>query len=296
MANACFPMVRGRRFRMTRLDGCGNPVLGPDSTYVSDGVISVALTANNDEGEEINVTNSNGDICVLDEPCPRLLNYSVEIEFCRVNVGLFSMLTGQRAIESEGDVIGFAINSEVEVCDTGYALEAWTGIPTDACEPGQGQQYGYILLPFLRPGTLGDFTIENAAITFTLTGSVTQKGTNWGVGPYDVINVGGVPSPLPEALVVGDHVVPLKTTLPPPPADCEPQELGTPATGAEEVAGAEGTWTPANSYAPEDFAELSGSAVVADPATAWSAGSFVTLRDGSHAYWDGSAWVAGEAP
>lgn len=295
MANVCYPMVRGRRMRATRLDGCGNPVLGPDSTIVSSGFVSIALTANIDEGEEINVTNANGDTCVRDTPCPKFQNYSVEATFCDVNPSLLAMMSNQPVFENDGDVIGFDMDDEISACDAGFALEVWTGVPGDACDPGQtGQSYGYILLPFLQGGVLGDFTIENAAITFTLTGAATKKGNGWGVGPYDVLLTGGVPSPLPNPLPTTRHLRTFRTALAPPEADCEPQELGTLATGA--TAGTPGEWTPANSYGPADFAELTAGSFTADPATAWATGEHVVLRDGSTAHWDGTAWVAGVAP
>lgn len=188
MGNICYPIVRGRRLRATRLDGCGNPVLGPDSTVVTKGFISVALTANIEEGEEINVTNANGDVCVLDTPCPKFLNYSVEINFCDVNPALFNLMSGQPLVTNGTDTVGFRMNSEISVCDSGFALELWTGVPTEACAPGVSASYGYLLLPFIQGGVLGDFTVENAAINFTLTGARTKKGSGWGVGPYNVVN------------------------------------------------------------------------------------------------------------
>jgi hypothetical protein len=70
---------------------------------------------------------------------------------------------------------------------------------------------------------------------------------------------------------------------PPPPDD--------PATGA--TAGTPGTFTPAGSTVPADFAALAG--VTATPATAWLTGESVVLGDTSHAHWDGAAWAAGLA-
>ena len=291
MANKCYPMVRGRRMRVTRLDGCGNPVLGPDSTVVTKGFISVGLTANIEEGEEINVTTADGEVCVLDTPAPKLSNYGVEVQFCGVNPALFSLMSGMPVVMNGTDIIGFDMDSDIAADDSGFALELWTGVPTDACEPGQGQSYGYMLLPFVRSGILGDFSVENAAINFTLTNAITKKGSGWGVGPYDVLNVAGVPSPLTAPVNVGTHLRTFVTTLAPPEPDCEPDALGVPATGA--TAGSPGTYTPANSYGPEDLAGLA--TVTASPATAWTTGQFITLRDGSTAHWDGAAWVAGVA-
>lgn len=293
MSNICYPILRGRRLRATRLDGCGNPVLGPDSTVVTKGFISVALTANIEEGEEISITNANGDVCVLDTPCPKLKNYSVEATFCDVNPILFNLMSGQPLVMNGTDTVGFRMNSEVDTCASGFALELWTGIASETCDPGSGQSYGYLLLPFLQGGILGDFTVENAGINFVLTGATTKKGSGWGVGPYDVVMDSGTPGPLATAITTGDHLHLERTTVAPPEDDCDPQALGVPATGA--TAGSPGTLTPANSYAPADFADLTANPITASPLTAWTTGQYIVLRDGSYAHWDSTDWVAGVA-
>src|SRR5215475_16207532 len=72
-------------------------------------------------------------------------------------------------------------------------------------------------------------------------------------------------------------------TTPPAPA--------TPATGA--TAGTPGTWTPAGSTPPATNQSLGG--ITATPATPWTVGQHVVCGDNSHAYWNGSAWAAGDA-
>jgi hypothetical protein len=64
------------------------------------------------------------------------------------------------------------------------------------------------------------------------------------------------------------------------------------ATGAGPGTGI-GTFTPAGATPPANLAALAG--VTATPATAWTAGQYVLLADGSKAHWTGSAWVAGPA-
>ena len=91
----CFSLVRGRVMRVTRLDGCGAVVLGPDSQVVSDGFISVALTAQTDEGTAISVTNAAGKVCISDEPCPTFTGYDIAVEFCGVDPALIDIMTGQ---------------------------------------------------------------------------------------------------------------------------------------------------------------------------------------------------------
>jgi hypothetical protein len=201
--------------RVTRLDGCGAVDLGPDSSIVSDGFITVQLTAQTDAGQTISVTNAAGKVCILDEPCPVFTGYDLQIEFCGVNPALIELLTGQDSIyDAESNRIGFKMNSAIDACDSGFALEIWSNVPTAVCEPGAGVSYGYFLVPFAKGGVIGDFTVGNDAVNFSMTGAKTKDG--------------------------------------PPEPDCDPGPVGVAATGA--TAGTPGTYTPADSYGPADLA------------------------------------------
>lgn len=68
-------------------------------------------------------------------------------------------------------------------------------------------------------------------------------------------------------------------------------EIAVAATGA--TAGSPGSFTPEGATVPADLADLDD--VTADPATAWTTGQHVVLADDSHAYWNGTAWAAGDA-
>jgi hypothetical protein len=83
---------------------------------------------------------------------------------------------------------------------------------------------------------------------------------------------------------------------------CSTREVGTfdasgdvipvaAATGA--TAGTPGSFTPGGAMAPGNFAALSS--VVASPTTAWTTGQHVILGDLSHAFWNGTAWMVGNA-
>lgn len=299
-----FSLVRGRALRATRLNGCGAPVLGPDSVVTTEGFISVAMTSNTEAGEPITVTNAAGRQCVNDVPTPKFLNYGIEVQFCGVNPALITLMTDQAArMNAAGDaIVGFSVNDEVNVDDSGFALELWSGVPVEECDESGEATYGYMLLPFVKGGVLGDFTVENAAVNFTMTGAQTKRGSGWGAGPFDVVrdetNIAG---PLNDPVVAGDHLIVEVTTVPPPSTeDDDAMALGVPATGA--TAGSPGDPTPANSYFPKDLTELQagaggehGVAVVASPATAWTSGQYIVLRDGSLAHWDGDSWEAGAA-
>jgi len=193
-------LINGRRMRVTRLDSCGRVVFGDDSVGVTDSYVSVAYTANTDSSDDVLVRNANGDICVNRKGKTSLTGYGVEIEFCQVDPAQLSLMTGQPIIlNAAGNaVVGFEVDTKIDMGDQGLALEVWAGADEgDACDTvGSQGSYGYLLLPFLQGGYLGDFTVENGAIDFTWSGANTVDGNSWGSGPYDVELVAGDPAPL----------------------------------------------------------------------------------------------------
>ena len=189
---------------------------------VTEGFITAGLTANINEPEEITVTNANGQTCVRDAGCAEFTGYGIELTFCEVDPNLFAMLTGQDVVRNaNGHIVGFRMNKDRKACDAGVAIELWAGVPGERCDTdslaaSQGN-FGYIMLPFVQGGVLGDFTIENAAITFSVTGAATEGGSTWGVGPYDVtLQANGQPGPLLQPIDSGDHLHVQYTQVAPP--------------------------------------------------------------------------------
>lgn len=228
MATKCISLVRGRVARFTVVDACGRPVYGAESQVTTAGFVSVAYTANTDEGEEINVPNAAGETCVREPAVPKFLGYTVEVAFCQVDPDLFALATGQRTVlDANGDVVGFTMDTSVSAADHFFALEVWAGAPSaGACDSGAQGSFGYVLLPFLQAGIVGDFTIENDAVTFTLSAAATKDGNSWGVGPYNVVlNAGGQPSPLWDPLSPTEHMLTVITGVAPPEAECGARPL-----------------------------------------------------------------------
>lgn len=228
MVTRCASYVRGRVLRVTRLDSCGRVVYGEDSVVTSKGFVSVGYTANVDDGEEINEPNANGERCVYVPAVPQFLGYTVEIAFCEVDPDLFAMLTGQRVVtDAFGDVVGFTMDTAVSAADSAFALEVWAGSPSTAgCAEGAAGNFGYVLLPFVQGGIVGDFTIENAAVTFTVSNAATKDGNAWGVGPYDVVlGADSLPTTLPDPLTPTEHLYFSQTGVAPPEPLCGARPL-----------------------------------------------------------------------
>lgn len=201
--------LRGRRMRATRLDGAGRPVYGDGNVATTKGFITVGYTSNTEEGEAISVTNASGDICVNEPGTPSWTGVSVEAEFCDVDFALFEMLTGQALVLDPvtGTAIGLTESTSVDMSNVRFALELWLGAATDET-PHENSEgfFGYVLTPYLTGGTLGDISIENGAITFTITGMSTRNGTGWGAGPYNVeLGADGTPGPLSTPMGTTDH-------------------------------------------------------------------------------------------
>jgi hypothetical protein len=188
MSTTCFIPVLGKRIRVTKLDDCGNvPLTGTaDSALVTDGFISVNLSAEVEDGTEIITRKADGSLCVNEKAADSFKRFTLELEFCGVNPSLLSLVTNAEVYNKGGNTIGFTVPEGT--IDKKFALELWTGLSGTACAPGAAFQGGYLLLPFVQAGVLGDITIDGEnAVTFSLTGASTKGGNAWGVGPYNVI-------------------------------------------------------------------------------------------------------------
>lgn len=223
MPAICPKAVRGRMMRLTRVDSCGVPILGPASTVTSSGFVSIAASPQYEDATPIKVEAASGVLCINDPGCPQFSQIDTEITFCGIDPDAFTMITGDPLVLNDATPtpasVGFRIRGQ-DLCDTFFALEVWSDITDQTCTTAT-KQYWYSLFPFLGSAQWGDYTFENGALTFTITAS-TRQGSGWGTGPYDVINSGVVPAPGPLLVAIDplDHYHGQVTTLAPPVAAC----------------------------------------------------------------------------
>ena len=225
MATKFFIPVLGKRIRVTALDMCGNvPAAGTaDSFIATDGFISVNLSSETEDGAEILQKKANGSLCVNEKLSNSFKRFGVQVDFCGVNPLLLSFVSNAEPYMDGSDVIGFTVPEGP--IDKKFALELWTGLSGTACQQGGGEASGYLLLPFVSAGVLGDITVDGEnTVTFSMTGGATQGGNSWGVGPYDVVDSAN-PAPLPTALDPYDHLLLIDTDLAPPPSADDPKPM-----------------------------------------------------------------------
>lgn len=229
---SCFTPVRGRMARLTRVDGCGRPRCGPCSVVTTMGWISAEFSPQIEEGEAINVTNAAGQTCVSEPACPTMTGIDVTLTFCKVDTDAFSFVTGQDPlINDRGDNVGFDFGDIP--CTAGFALEIWTGVASSqGCDGAVGEaRYGYFVLPWITSARLGDWTVENAAVNFSITGTA-RNGSGWGQGPYNVQDyAGGVAGKLFTPIAPNKFGRMIETTIEPPAEQCGCQEL----TGCDDT-------------------------------------------------------------
>jgi hypothetical protein len=186
----------------------------------TDGFISLTLTSEVEDGAEIITKKADGSLCVNEQTASSFKRFTVEIEFCGVDPDLLALTTNADAyLDYAGDTAGIVVPEGT--IDAKFALEVWTGLSGQACPTGVEEASGYLLLPFLQAGVLGDLTIDGEnAVTFSMTGAYTKGGNAWGEGPYDVLLDSGTPAALPTALDPLDHLLLIETGVAPPPSAC----------------------------------------------------------------------------
>lgn len=227
MATRCFTPVLGKRIRATALDECGNvPASGTENSLaVTDGFISVTLSSEVEDGSEIITRKADGSLCVNEMTAPSFKRFTMEIEFCDVDPGLLSLVTnGAVYLDHAGDSAGIVVPEGT--IDSKFSFELWTGLSGAACPTGVDEASGYLLLPFVNAGVLGDVEINGEdSITFSMTGAFTKGGNAWGVGPYNVVLDGGADALLPTALDPLDHLLLMETGVSPPASVCGLQSM-----------------------------------------------------------------------
>lgn len=230
MAAQCLPVLQFDAIRVTRLNSCGTPVDSTCAYATSTGVITLAMTNQNQERQEYLQLNGQGDICVDETKEPQLRWIEYELTLCSVDPELFNVMTSEALVLNDAVAplaIGFDMTQAGPL--TSYvAIEMWTNTGGSSCDDGVAD-YGYFILPFTIGAQVSDLTLENGNINFTITGR-TKRNALWGTGPYNVRLIeavldSGEPAPLLTAIGATVHRRQFWTELPPPAGLCGCQDL-----------------------------------------------------------------------
>lgn len=245
MASICHSVVRAPAIRVTRLGPCGElPTSASNGCdfAVSRSFTEITLNKTRQERQDAFVLNANGDSCVDKPKSPFLRWYDTTITFCNVDPELFNIVSAEPLIlndEASPKAVGWYTLPD-SAAASNFALEFWTGTEDEGCS-GTSTVYGYGWLPRVTQGEIGNVTINNGAVTFTVTG-ISRGANQWGEGPYNVLinETGpnaGFPANLLAPMPAAAHKGFMWTELGPPPAVCGCQDL-TPVVTVSPLAGA----------------------------------------------------------
>lgn len=229
MVAVCHSVVRAPAARVTRLGPCGEILDSTCAYAVTESFTEITLTKVYQDRQDALQLNANGDICVDKPKAPILRWYEVAITFCEVDPELFNIVSAEPLVLNDAltpEAIGWCTLPD-SPASSNFALEFWTGTE-DECDDTD-ITYGYGILPRVVQGTIGDVTINNGVITFTVT-AITRGGNQWGTGPYNVIiHESGPDIGLPDDLLVAidpkAHKCFFWTKLAPPDGQCGCQDL-----------------------------------------------------------------------
>lgn len=224
----CYTMLRVPKIRVTLLDECGQPSFSNCAQVITDGIITIEETRNQNDRQDFFALNADGQACVTDTSPPILKWLELVLTFCRVDPEMVNLLTGEPLVlDGNDDAVGFRTR-EGSVNTVNFAFEAWTRISgEEGCEPGGNVPYGYVLYPWVVEGVLGNQTFANGAANFTVNAR-TRRASLWDVGPYDVVtDAADAPSPLLVPIAATDHRHAQLTTVAPPDASCGCTSIGS---------------------------------------------------------------------
>ena len=201
MATTCVSLARGKMLRLTRLDECGTPVEGASSVVTTKGFVSVTATPVYTDQEDITQTDANGDSCIDDLSDVNLRWLELNVLFCNIDPNAVNIITGDPLVLDDAvapNTVGWRWDASVSG-SANFAMEVWSGVPGQACDPDGFPQFGYWLYPFVVQAQIQEYVVENGALTLGFTAR-TSAGSGWGVGPYDVRRDATVPATLEPLL------------------------------------------------------------------------------------------------
>lgn len=214
--------IRGKVLRVTKLNACGAPVVGPKNAIVTNGFIKVDLKPQVENGTDYKVVNANDELVINDRGRNKIRWWDLGIDLIGVNPYLHNFLTGSPLVMNDvaatPEAVGISMRSGP--IGTNFALEIWTDLDGQACDPAGNQMYGYTVLAFCKDGMIGDASYENGPINFPITGARVVTGSQWATGPFEVLNAmstgAGVPSKLLTPIAADEGPRLFMTTLAPP--------------------------------------------------------------------------------
>lgn len=215
--------IKGRVYRIVKLDSCGNPVTGTGSgmQMVHSAFTQVGQDPQYEDGVEFFERTASGALCVNQKDDPILKRINLTIDFCAVNVTGAAYMMSARELTVGSPTTGYGFAVVEGASSNRFSLEVWQEVAgSGACSASGLQQYIYNAWPNCGAAKVGNYNIELARSTLEITAETRAVST----GTPGWLNKNGSSSWLPAGttLLGTEHWLWNITTTPPPASATDP--------------------------------------------------------------------------
>lgn len=167
--------VNGTHIRITRLGANGAPLVGTNNSYVTKAFVSLSLSPEFEDGDELTRKAASGEVCVSHKTADTLKRVNISISLCNVDPEFTQMISGGVLLEdgSSNSVGWLAPQIGVDALPNGVAIEVWSKATLNG-KPAPVNPYYHWLVPYAVMRLSGEQVIQNDLLETTFEG--------WGVG------------------------------------------------------------------------------------------------------------------
>lgn len=176
------PQVQVCAFRIAELDGSGVPNPGAGNLYTCQTLVSLQFTPVYRDGEEIEVPNACGGVCVNYKGDDSLKRVDVSITVCSGDPYLAVMLGGGDIL-TDGGIHGFAFPAIGTLTSNGISIELWRKRIDDG-DLHADYPYMWDVMPKIKNLRHGQRTFDSGAVQPVFTGQALEN-PNWFDGPLN---------------------------------------------------------------------------------------------------------------
>jgi len=162
---------------------------------VSTAIVRIASSPEYSAGEDFEMKNGCGQLCVVMKNCDQLKRMNLSLELCTRDPALVELLSGASLLTDGTDIIGYSRRGVGKACPASVTVEIWTKAMSinNTCPPASVDDYSdarwwRVVWP-KATFTLGDVNFANEIATLTLNGFA-ESNPNLEDGPFNDLPAG----------------------------------------------------------------------------------------------------------
>ncbi len=172
--------IKGRVYRVVKLDSCGNPVTGTGSgmQLVHSAFTMVGQDPQYEDGVEFFERTASGALCVNQKDDPILKRINLTIDFCAINVTGAAYMASMKELTVGSPTTGYGFALSEGASSNRFSLEVWQEVAgSGACSSTGLQQYIYNAWPNVGAVKVNNYNVELARSTLELVGETRAIST-----------------------------------------------------------------------------------------------------------------------